>query len=129
MQVVAKSKYLRISPRKVRLVADNLRQLSPEAALTALLATNKKAAQPLAETLKQAIGNAVNNFNLNKQNLVIKEIQIGEGPVFKRWRAVSRGRAHPILKRTSHIRVVLEDKTEKEKVVSKEKRSRRGAKS
>jgi large subunit ribosomal protein L22 len=129
MQVVAKSKYLRISPRKVRLVADNLRQLSPEAALTALLATNKKAAQPLAETLKQAIGNAVNNFNLNKQNLVIKEIQIGEGPVFKRWRAVSRGRAHPILKRTSHIRVVLEDKTEKEKVVSKEKRSKRGAKS
>lgn len=129
MQVIAKSKYLRISPRKVRLVADNLRQLSPEEALTALLATNKKAAQPLAETLKQAIGNAVNNFNLNKQNLVIKEIQIGEGPVLKRWRAVSRGRAHPILKRTSHIRIVLEDKTGKEKMVSKEKRSKRGAKS
>jgi len=129
MQVVAKSKYLRISPRKVRLVADNLRQLSPEEALIALLAMNKKAAQPLAETLKQAIGNAVNNFNLNKQNLVIKEIQIGEGPVFKRWRAVSRGRAHPVLKRTSHIRIVLEDKIGKEKVVSKEKRSKRGAKS
>jgi len=109
MQVVAKSKYIRMSPRKLRLVADSIRQLPPKEALVVLEAMNKRAAKPLVDTLKQALGNAVNNLNLKKENLVIKEIQIGEGPVFKRWRAVARGRAHQILKRTSHITVILEE--------------------
>ncbi len=120
MQVVAKSKYIRMSPRKVRLVADGIRKMAPREALTLLEAMNKRAAKPLAETLKQAMGNAVNNFKLNEENLVIKEVQIGEGPTLKRWRAAARGRAHRVLKRTSHIRVVLEEKPgEKQKIKDK----------
>lgn len=129
MQVVAESKYKRISPRKVRLVADSIRRLPPEEALIALGAMNKRAAKPLGDTLKQAIGNAVNNFKLDKENLVIREIQIGEGPTFKRWRAAARGRAHRVLKRTSHIRIVLEEKVKEEKQAAKGKRRAHGAKS
>jgi large subunit ribosomal protein L22 len=129
MKVVAESKYIRISPRKVRLVADSVRRLPPEEALTVLNAMNKRAAKPLIETLKQAVGNAVNNFKVDKDNLVIREIQIGEGPTFKRWRAAARGRAHRVLKRTSHVRVVLEEKVKREKQAAKTKRSTRGAKS
>ena len=129
MQVVAESKYKRISPRKVRLVADSIRRLPPEEALIVLGAMNKRAAKPLGDTLKQAIGNAVNNFKLDKENLVIREIQIGEGPTFKRWRAAARGRAHRVLKRTSHIRIVLEEKVKEEKQVAKGKRKAHGAKS
>lgn len=131
MEVVAESKYIRISPRKVRLVANVIRHLPVEEVLGILSATNKKAAKPLLDTLKQGIGNAVNNFKLNKENLVIKEIQIGEGPVFKRWQAVSRGQAHRILKRTSHIRLVLEERVKKEKELPKKpkiKRSQDGTK-
>jgi large subunit ribosomal protein L22 len=110
MQVVAKSKYIRISPRKLRLVADSIRKLPLQEVLTVLGAMNKRAAKPLEETLRQALGNAINNFNLKKEELVIKEIQIGKGPGFTRGRPVSRGRAHPILKRTSHITIILEGK-------------------
>lgn len=129
MPVVAESKYIRISSRKVRLVADSIRRLPPEEALAVLGAMNKRAAKPLEDVLKQAIGNAVNNFKLDQKNLVIGEIQIGEGPTFKRWRAAARGRAHRVLKRTSHIRIVLEEKGKEEKQVSKSKRSPRGAQS
>jgi large subunit ribosomal protein L22 len=129
MKIIAKSNYIRMTPRKVRLVADSIRQLPPEEALTVLKAMNKRAAKPLAETLKQAMGNAVNNFKLNKEDLMIEEIQIGEGPVFKRWRAASRGQAHQVLKRTSHIRVVLEEKAKNKGAEKKSKRSKNGAKS
>jgi len=109
MEVIAYSKYIRISPRKLRLVADAVRYLPLTEALLALENIDKKGAKPLLDTFKQAIGNAVNNFHLVSENLKIKEIQIGAGPSQKRWRAVSRGRAHKIIKRTSHIKVVLEE--------------------
>ncbi|HUS51961.1 MAG TPA: 50S ribosomal protein L22 [Candidatus Bathyarchaeia archaeon] len=125
MEIVAESKYIRISPRKVRLVANVIRRLPVKEALEILGATNKRAAKPLLDTLKQGIGNAVNNFKLNKENLVIKEIQIGEGPVFKRWRAVSRGQAHRILKRTSHIKLVLAERAKKEKEPPKKPKIKR----
>ncbi|PJE69158.1 50S ribosomal protein L22 [Candidatus Shapirobacteria bacterium CG10_big_fil_rev_8_21_14_0_10_38_14] len=113
MEVIAKSKYVRISARKMRLVADLVRGLKVNEALEILSHLNKKPAQVLLLSLKQGIGNAVNNFGLQKDNLLIKKLEIGKGPTYKRGRAVSRGRWHPILKRTSHVRMILEGETKK----------------
>jgi len=108
MEVIAKSDFLRISPRKLNLVARPIRGLKVVYALEVLKNLNKKAADFLILTLRQGIGNAVNNFNLDKESLVIKKIEIGKGPVLKRGRPVSRGRWHPILKRTSNLKIFLE---------------------
>lgn len=108
MEIIAKSKYIRTSPRKMRLVADEVRHLDPQAALISLERLGKRAAGPLGKTIKTAIANAVNNADLKKEGLKIKKIEIGEGPTYKRYRAGSKGRANQILKRTSHIIVVLE---------------------
>lgn len=108
MEVIAKSKYVRTSPRKVRLVADVVRGLKAEEAEKILKGFNKRATQPLLLTLKQGVANAVKNFDLIKDSLVIKSLEVGKGPTYKRGKAVSRGYWHPILKRTSHIKMVLE---------------------
>jgi large subunit ribosomal protein L22 len=119
MEVIAKSKYIRISPRKVRLIADVVRGLKTEEAEKILKGLNKRATQPIFLTLKQGIANAVKNFDLIKESLVIKSLEVGKGPTYKRTRAVSRGYWHPILKRTSHLKMVIEGelrgKEEKEK--------------
>lgn len=94
----------------MRQVAENLRGLSVSEARVGLQNLNRRAAWPILLTLKQAAGNAINNFNLNEESLKIKEIQINKGPTLKRWRAVSRGRAREILKRSSHVRLILEGK-------------------
>lgn len=114
MQVKAKSKHVRISPRKMRLVADLIRGLAAQEAVTVLSHLDKKAAKPLLLTLKQGIANAVNNFNLKKENLLIKSLEIGKAPTLKRGRPVSRGIWHPILKRACHINLVLEGEPKKE---------------
>lgn len=114
MQVKAEQKSIRMAPRKVRLVANLVRNLEINEALDQLASVNKRAVKPMIKTLNQAVANAVNNHKANKENLVIKEIQIGEGPTYKRWQPVSRGRAHSILKRTSKIRIILETKEEKQ---------------
>jgi len=113
MEIIAQSKYIRMSPRKLRLVADAVRSLSLSEALAVLENLNKRATRPILDTFKQAIGNAVNNFGLEKETLEIKEVQIKKGPTVKRWRAVSRGRARTIKKRTSHIKIVLKGKKAK----------------
>lgn len=109
MQVKAQSKYLGNSPRKMRLVADLIRPLSVEAALLTLKNLRSRAAEPILKVLKQAVANAVNNFNLAKSSLQIQSVEINAGPVAKRWQPVSRGRAHSIMKRTSHVKIVLEN--------------------
>lgn len=111
MEVKASLKYLRVSPRKVRLVADAVRKMKPEMAIDTLQFMTKSAAQPLAKTIKSAVANAINVYKLNEKNLSIKNINVNEGPTFKRGRPVSRGRWHEIKKRTTHITVVLEDKS------------------
>jgi len=108
MEVVAKSDFLRISPRKLNLVAQSLKGLKVTYALEVLKNLNKKAADFLILTLKQGIGNAVNNFNLDKESLIIKKIEVGKGPILKRGRPVARGQWHPILKRTSNLKIFLE---------------------
>lgn len=111
MKIIAEAKHIRLSPRKIKLVAAVIGDLkNPQEALTILKFLGKRAAEPLLKVIKSALANAKHNFKLNEKNLIIKEIQINEGPVLKRGRAVSRGRWHRILKRTSHIKVVLEEK-------------------
>ncbi|MDP3888491.1 MAG: 50S ribosomal protein L22 [bacterium] len=121
MDIIAQSKFIRTSPRKLRLVARSLRGLSAQKALVLLNQMDKRAADPLAKTIKSALSNAVNNFKASAEELKIKTIDIGGGPIYKRSQPVSRGRAHEIKKRTSHIKVVLETGRKVEKVVKVEK--------
>jgi large subunit ribosomal protein L22 len=107
MEVEAKVKYIRMSPRKIRLVADIIRGLEVNQAIDQLNNTTKKAVQPLEKLINTAVANAVNNFELEKDNLLIKEIRVDEGPTLHRWMPRARGRATPIRKRTSHISLVL----------------------
>lgn len=111
MEIVAKSTFVKGSPRKVRLVADQIRGLGVAQAEAILTNLQKAPCKPLLLVLKQAIGNAVGNFKLAKENLKIKSLDIGEGPRLKRVRFVSRGRIHQIKKRLNHINLVLEDTT------------------
>ncbi len=106
--IKAKQKNIRISAQKMRLVADAVRKLSPTQAILQLKFLNKRAALALTKVIKQAIANATNNLQLDENGLKFHRLEIGEGPTYKRWQPVSRGRAHRILKRTSHVLVILE---------------------
>jgi len=114
MEVVAIAKNVRLSPEKVRLLVEQIKKLKPDSAMAILNHVHKSSSPVLKKVIKSAIANAKNNFNLNETTLVFKEILVGKGPVSKRYRAVARGRAHSILKRTSHIKVVLEGEQKKE---------------
>ena len=109
MEVRSTYKYARISPFKVREVTREIQGLPVSAALDLLAFTPKKAAFLIGKTLKSAIANAENNANLKADGLVVKEATVGEGPTLKRIMARARGSASRILKRTSHIRIVLSD--------------------
>ena len=109
MEVRSTYRYARISPFKVREVTREIQGLPVSAALDLLAFTSKKAAFLIGKTLKSAIANAENNANLKPDGLVVKEATVGEGPTFKRIMARARGSASRILKRTSHIRIVLTD--------------------
>jgi large subunit ribosomal protein L22 len=122
MEVRSTYKYARISPFKVREVTREIQGLPVSAALDVLAFTPKKAAFLIGKTLKSAVANAENNANLKVDSLVVKEAVVGEGPTLKRIMARARGSASRILKRTSHIRIVLSDE------VPIETRETRGAK-
>jgi large subunit ribosomal protein L22 len=109
MEVRSTYRYARISPFKVREVTREIQGLPVSAALDLLAFTPKKAAFLIGKTLKSAIANAENNANLKPDGLVVKEATVGEGPTMKRIMARARGSASRILKRTSHIRIVLSD--------------------
>jgi large subunit ribosomal protein L22 len=109
MEVRSIYKYARISPYRVREVTREIQGLPVSAALDLLAFTPKKAAFLIGKTLKSAIANAENNANLKPDGLVVKEAVVGEGPTLKRIMARARGSASGILKRTSHIRIVLSD--------------------
>jgi large subunit ribosomal protein L22 len=105
-------KNYRQSPRKVRLVADFVRGKKVENALQDLQFMPKRASLAISKLISSARANAVNNFKVT-EGLMIKEITVDDGPTLKRHRPVSRGRAHPINKRTSHVNVVLAVQGEK----------------
>ena len=109
MEVRSIYRYARISPFKVREVTREIQGLSVSAALDILAFTPKKAAALINKTLKSAVANAENNANMRVDGLVVKEAIVGEGPTMKRMMARARGSGSRILKRTSHIRIVLSD--------------------
>src|SRR5213076_2141166 len=109
MEVRSIYKYARISPFKAREVTREIQGLPVAAALDLLAFTPKKAAFLINKTLKSAIANAENNANLKAEGLVVKEAVMGEGPTMKRMMARARGSGSRILKRTSHIRIILSD--------------------
>ncbi|MAG44870.1 50S ribosomal protein L22 [bacterium] len=123
MKITAKLRHLRMSPRKVRLVANLVRGMDVIQAKTQLKFMSKRAAGHVLKLLESAIANAKNNFNIqNENNLFIFEIRVDQGPSLKRWRARAMGRAARILKRTSHITLVLD---EKESGISGKKNSKK----
>lgn len=107
MEVIAYTKYSRISPKKAREVANELSGRPANEALELLKFIPRKAARLLHKTLHSAVANAENNHNLNSDDLVIKEAIVEEGPAFRRYKPAARGSAKPIRKRTSHLRIVL----------------------
>jgi large subunit ribosomal protein L22 len=122
MEVRSIHRYARISPFKAREVTREIQGLPVSAALDVLAFTPKKAALLINQTLKSAIANAENNANLKVDGLVVKEAVVGEGPTIKRMKTRARGSGAQILKRTSHIRIVLTDeKPEKAEQKTEEK--------
>ncbi|MEE8302270.1 MAG: 50S ribosomal protein L22 [Candidatus Tectomicrobia bacterium] len=102
---------VRISPRKVRMVVDAVRGKSVSQAMGILAFTRKKAARPVQKLLKSAVANAVENDGVDDvDNLIIDRIAVDEGPTLKRFTPRARGRATPIRKRTSHIRIALRER-------------------
>ena len=106
MQAQATVKFLRASPRKLRLVADAVKQFDAETAISRLRLVPKHAAEPLAKALKQVVANA-KQVGLSSP-LKITYLSIDKGPIYKRWQPVSRGQVHSIHKPTAHIKVTVE---------------------
>ena len=109
-QVKVQLNYLRIAPRKVRLVANLLKGMEATHALMQLKFLQKRSSMPIAKLLQSAIAGARNNFELKIEDLYIKEIIVNPGPVLKRFRPRAMGRAAKIRKRTSHVSLLLETK-------------------
>jgi large subunit ribosomal protein L22 len=109
MQVSAKLKHARISPQKCRLVADQIRGLPVEKALNVLTFSPKKAAAMMRKVLESAIANAEHNEGADIDELKIAAIYVDEGRTLKRFRARAKGRGTRILKRNSHITVMVGD--------------------
>ena len=107
MEVKATGKFLRISPQKVRMVADAVKGKPAGVGLNALKFMPHKAAGLVGKILKSAIANADQNSKLNVDSLVIKNIVVNGGPTLKRFSARARGRGTRILKRSSHITVIV----------------------
>jgi ribosomal protein L22 len=105
--VRAKARYVRVAPRKARLVADQIRGLPVDEARTLLAFSSRGAARDLARLLDSAAANAEANHELVADDLRISEVRVDEGPTLKRWRARARGRATRIDKKTSHLSVAL----------------------
>lgn len=121
MEVIAVSRNVPIAPRKIRLVADSVRKLKPQEALSTLSFIKKRASYVLRKTLENAIANAKSK-NLKEENLRIKSIDVLEGrggKNIRRYRFSTRGRVHPYKKRTTNIRITLEGAEEAPKALPK----------
>ncbi|MBO8165274.1 MAG: 50S ribosomal protein L22 [Brevibacillus sp.] len=110
MEAKAVARYIRIAPRKVRLVVDLIRGKEVGEALAILKHTPKAASPVVEKLLKSAIANAEHNYEMDPNNLVVSKVYVDQGPTLKRFRPRAMGRASRINKRTSHITVVLNEK-------------------
>lgn len=107
MIIKAELKFAKISPRKIRLLANSVKKMRINDAFNTLDFSDKHGAVLIKNVLEQALSNAKNNFKVNKEDLIIQTIDVCQGPSYKRWRAVARGSAHEYKKRTSHIKLIL----------------------
>ncbi len=110
MEARAIAKHVRVSPLKVGFICTEIRGKQVDEALSILKFTPKKGAKVLEDVLNSAIANAENNFGLDREKLYVSEAYANEGPQMKRWRPKAKGMADPILKRTSHIGVVVKER-------------------
>jgi large subunit ribosomal protein L22 len=118
-EYISTQRFIRMSPKKIRVVVAAIKKMSPEQAVEALPYLGKRAAEPVQKTIKTAIANA-KMAGAKPEELEFKEIQIGEGPRLKRGMAASKGRYHSIVKKMAHIRVVLQVKKVEKKKEKKE---------
>ena len=110
MEARAYLKYARISPRKVKIVLDLIRGKDTDTAMAILKNTNKSASEYLVKLLGSAIANAVNNFDMDETALYVSECYVCPGPTLKRIMPRAKGSADRILKRTSHVTIVVKEK-------------------
>lgn len=110
MEAKAIAKYVSISPLKVNYICDEIRGKQVDEALSILKFTNKKGAYELYKVLHSAVANAENNLNLDRSLLYVKKAYANDGPTMKRFHPKAKGMAYPILKRSSHIGVVVAEK-------------------
>lgn len=110
MEARATLRYARIAPRKVSIVLDQIRNKPVDMAMAILKHTPKAACEPLEKLLKSAMANAENNHNMDKNSLYVSECFVCPGPTLKRFRPRAQGRAFRVLKRTSHVTIVLNEK-------------------
>ena len=109
-EATAFARDVRITPRKVRLVADLVRGKSVSDALAILAGCNRVAKSPVEKAIRSAAANAVNNFGMDKNALYVAEIQVGDGLKIKRYIPRAKGGASSIIKRNAHIRVVIKER-------------------
>ncbi len=112
MEVKAVSKYIRLSPKKVRQVVNLIRGKSVDEALAILRYTPKRASEAVTKVVKSATANAENNLQMNKDELFVTACYVDQGPTYKRYKPRAMGRADIMRRRTSHITVVVGDKKE-----------------
>ena len=124
MQITAQLKNLRITPRKVRLISGLTQRIGCNGGKSQLDHLVKKSSKPISKLLDSAIANAHNNFGLVKENLFVKDIIVNEGMKLKRFRPKGFGSTSPILKRTSHIKIILEEKVPGLKAAPAEKKEK-----
>jgi large subunit ribosomal protein L22 len=110
VEAKAVARFVRIAPRKVRIVTDLIRGKKVDEAMAILQFTPKRGARLLEKVLRSAIANAQNNYEMDPGALYVKKVYVDEGPTLKRFHPRRMGQAFPILKRTSHISVVLEER-------------------
>ncbi len=108
----ASSRFERVAPRKAREVIDLIRGKPVYEALAILQHTQRGAVEPVIKVLNSAVANAVNNFDMDEDELYVSECYVDEGSTLKRWRPRAMGRAAPIHKRTSHINIVVAEREE-----------------
>jgi large subunit ribosomal protein L22 len=125
MEVKVKLSNLRIAPRKTRLVADLVRGKNLAEAQSILSFTVNKTARNILKLLNSAEATAIHDLHLDKTNLFVSKIMVDEGPKLKRWHPMSRGRAYPIIKRTSQIVLVLGEINSMKETVKKDKKEER----
>ncbi|MCK5566985.1 MAG: 50S ribosomal protein L22 [Actinomycetia bacterium] len=114
MEAKAVEKFIRISPRKLRYVADIIRSKKVGEVVDILTFTQKKAAGIMRKAVQSAAANATENHDMNEDDLVVEKVFVNEGPILKRFRPRARGRATKIRKRTSHLTVIVSDGREEE---------------